>query len=167
MKQGAEQTTFAYDARFRLASSSDAAGNATTYAYDDADRVIEKRLPGNRVYKYSYDADGNVATMTNPLGKIHRFGATGDDRPKSYTPPGANAYERAYSTERTLESTKFPGGVDGGHGLRRGRAADVGEPGPEQAHVRLRRRAGPLRHGHALARGRHVASRPSATSTTA
>jgi RHS repeat-associated protein len=111
MKQGSEQTTFAYDAKHRLASSADAAGNTTAYVYDDADRVVEKRLPGNRTYKYSYDADGNVATMTTPRGKVHTFGSTGDDRPKSYTPPGASAYERAYSTERTLESTKLPSGA--------------------------------------------------------
>jgi YD repeat-containing protein len=53
MKQGTESTTFAYDDKQRLASSTDAAGNAISYVYDDADRVIEKRLPGNRVYKYA------------------------------------------------------------------------------------------------------------------
>jgi RHS repeat-associated protein len=111
MKQGTEQTTFAYDARYRLASSTDAAGNATTYAYDDADRVIEKKLPGGRAYKYGYDADGNVESMTTPRGKLHKFSSTGDDRPMAYTPPGAGAYERAYSTERTLESTKLPSGA--------------------------------------------------------
>ena len=60
--------------------------------------MIEKRLPPNKAYKYTYDADGNVATMTTPRGKTHRFGSTGDDRPKTYTPPGASAYERVYST---------------------------------------------------------------------
>jgi YD repeat-containing protein len=30
MKQGSEQTTFAYDAKYRLAGSTDAAGNATS-----------------------------------------------------------------------------------------------------------------------------------------
>ena len=114
MKQGAEQTTFAYDAKFRLASSTDAAGNATTYAYDGADRVVEKRLPGNKTYQYAYDADGNIRTLTNPLGKTHAFTSTGDDRPKAYTPPGASAYERAYSTERTLDSTKLPSGAVSG-----------------------------------------------------
>jgi RHS repeat-associated protein len=111
MKQGAEQTTFAYDAKFRLASSTDAAGDAISYVYDDADRVVEKRLPGNRTYKYTYDGDGNVATLTMPNGKVHRFSSTGDDRPESYTPPGAAAYERAYSTERTLGSTTLPSGA--------------------------------------------------------
>ena len=95
MKQGAEQTTFAYDAKHRLASSTDAAGNATSYVYDDADRVIEKRLPGNRIYRYTYDADGNVTTLTMPRGKVHAFGSTGDGRPKSYTPPGAARVRRA------------------------------------------------------------------------
>ena len=116
MKQGTEQTTFAYDAKHRLASSTDAAGNAIGYVYDDADRVIEKRLPGNRTYTYAYDADGNVKSLTTPRGKVHTFGSTGDDRPKSYTPPGAGAYSRAYSTERTLDATALPSGATQANG---------------------------------------------------
>jgi RHS repeat-associated protein len=111
MKQGTESTTFAYDERHRLASTTDAAGNAITYGYDDADRVTSKRLPGNRVYTYAYDDNGNVKSLTTPRGKVHEFGSTGDDRPKSYTPPGAPAYARTYSTERTLEQTKLPSGA--------------------------------------------------------
>ncbi|WP_028062594.1 RHS repeat-associated core domain-containing protein [Solirubrobacter soli] len=117
MKQGSEQTTFAYDDKYRLASSTDAAGNAVSYVYDDADRVIEKRLPGNRVYKYAYDANGNVKSLTTPRGKVHTFGSTGDDRSKSYTPPGASAYDRTYSTERTLDATKLPSGATQANGF--------------------------------------------------
>ena len=111
MKQGSEQTTFAYDAKHRLQSSTDALGNATSYVYDDADRVTEKHLPGNRVYRYGYGDDGNVTKLTMPNGKVHTFGSTADGRPKAYTPPGAAAYDRTYSTERTLESTKLPSGA--------------------------------------------------------
>ena len=159
MKQGTEQTTFAYDAKHRLASSTDAAGNAIAYVYDDADRVIEKRLPGNRAYKYTYDADGNVETLTTPRGKVHRSA-----RPATTGRSPTRRPARARTSAPTRPSarwsrTKLPSGAAQADGLRRGRPADVGGPRPEQAHVRLRRRAGPLRHGHAHARGRRRASR--------
>jgi len=111
MKQGAELTTFIYDARNRLERTTNAAGDTISYVYDNADRVTEKHLPGTRVYRYGYDHDGNVTSLTMPNGKVHRFTATGDGRAKSYTPPGAGAYVRTYSTERTHEKTTLPSGA--------------------------------------------------------
>jgi RHS repeat-associated protein len=111
MKQGTEVTTFAYDAKHRLASSTDAAGHATTYTHDDDDRVKTKTLPGNRTYTYGYDGNGNIESITTPRGKVHRFDATDGDRAKSYTPPGGNPYQRSYSTEKQLESITLPSGA--------------------------------------------------------
>ena len=106
--------------------------------------------------------------MTTPRGKVHTFGVD-RRRPAEglHAAAAPSAYERAYSTERTLDSTKLPERRRAGHGLRRGRPADVGEPRAEQAHVRLRRRAGPLRHGHARARRRRGQAGASSTPTTA
>ena len=112
MKQGTLLTTYAYDARHRIISDTDAGNNVTGFAYDDADRVTEKRLPGNRVYKYSYDSNGNVATVTTPRGKVHTFAVTNDNRSKSYTPPASTgAYVRSYNTERRVENTTLPSGA--------------------------------------------------------
>ncbi|HEX6025802.1 MAG TPA: RHS repeat-associated core domain-containing protein [Solirubrobacter sp.] len=111
IKQGAEVTTFGYDAKHRLVSSTDAAGHAVTYTYDDEDRIKTRTLPGNRTYTYGYDGNGNVESITTPRGKVHRFDATDGDRAKSYTPPGASPYVRAYSTEKQLESVTLPSGA--------------------------------------------------------
>ncbi|MBE2320610.1 hypothetical protein DVA67_031915 [Solirubrobacter sp. CPCC 204708] len=112
MSQGAESVTFAYDAKHRLVSETDAAGHVTGYVYDDADRVIEKRLPGGRTYRYSYDDNGNIETMTSPRGKVHRFGFTDGDRSQDYTPASSTGkYARAYSNDRALQSVGLPSGA--------------------------------------------------------
>jgi RHS repeat-associated protein len=111
MKQGAEVTTFAYDAKHRLASSTDAAGHAVTYTYDDEDRIKTRTLPPDRTYTYGYDGNGNIESITTPRGKVHRFDVTEGDRSKSYTAPGANPYLRSYSTEKQLESVTMPSGA--------------------------------------------------------
>jgi RHS repeat-associated protein len=117
---GQQANTFAYDARHRLLSTTDAGANTVEYRYDDADRVTEKRLPGGRTYRYGYDDDGNVASLTTPRGKVHTFGSTAGDRPRSYAPPAAASegpvadparYLRTYTTERSLDSVKLPSGA--------------------------------------------------------
>ena len=146
MKQGTMQTTYAYDARHRIISDTDAANNATGFVYDDADRVTEKRLPGNRVYKYSYDkqrqrGDGDDAArqgphvhrhQRQPLEVVHAAGLDGRLRPLATRPSAA-------SQNMTLPERRAAR-----HGLRRRRAADV----RGRSHVRLRRRAGSLQHDH-------------------
>jgi RHS repeat-associated protein len=119
-KQGEQAWTFAYDAKNRLQSRTNAAGDAVTYTYDDADRVLTKSLPGNKVYRYAYDHDGVITKLTTPRGKVHTFDATTGGRQKSYTPPAAAhegavadpaQYLNTFTTENDLASVKLPSGA--------------------------------------------------------
>ncbi len=148
MKQGIESTTFAYDTKGRLASSTDAAGNAITYGYDGADRVTEKTLPGGRTYHYAYDRDGNIKSITNPRGKLHAFTYTANDRPLTYAPPSSAPYARTYSTERDLTSVKLPSGAEQQLGYDAAGRPDVAG----HAHLQLRRRRVRDRRQHAAPR---------------
>ena len=167
MKQGTESMTFTYDAKHRLASETDAAGNVTVV------RLRRRRPRGREAaarrppYRYAYDDDGNLETMTTPRGKVHRFDSPPTVAPKDYTPPSLDAeYARAYSTERALDRRRAAERRGAGHGLRRGRAADVRAPRPDQALVRLRRRAGPLRARSRASSPTAPTSRPSTSPTT-
>ncbi len=139
MKQGAESTTFAYDARFRLAEQHRRRGQCD-------DLRLRRRRPRDR------EAPARQPRLQVQLRR--RRQRRDDDEPARQDPPlrldrrrspevlhaarrqrlRARLLDRAHAREH-----EAPGWLHGGHGLRRGRAADVGEPRPEQAHVRLRR----------------------------
>lgn len=80
-------TTFAYDSRNRLLSTTDPLGKIETYEYDGNDNLtkrhtpkgddilfaynavnelLSKTLPGNQVTSYTYSAVGNLVTVTDP-----------------------------------------------------------------------------------------------------
>ena len=80
-------TTFAYDGRNRLLSTTDPLGKIETYTYDGNDnlltritpknetisfaydavnQLLSKTLPGSQVTSYLYDQVGNLTTVTDP-----------------------------------------------------------------------------------------------------
>jgi YD repeat-containing protein len=80
-------TTFAYDGRNRLLSTTDPLGKIERYTYDGNDnlltritpknetisfaydavnQLLSKTLPGSQVTSYLYDLAGNLTTVTDP-----------------------------------------------------------------------------------------------------
>jgi RHS repeat-associated protein len=102
--QGAQSWTYGYDAKNRLTSTTDAAGNQVSYAYDAADRLIKTTLPGGEVYQFTYDANGNRTQVTMPNSGNHLLTYTPVDLESSYTPPGGTPSTRTYNADRDIGS---------------------------------------------------------------
>jgi len=109
-QQGAQSAAYGYDARNRLVTRTDAAGQVTRYGYDDDDRVISATLPGGETYRYMYDANGNRTSVVMPNGAVHKLTYTPLDQQASYTPPGNGGYARSYDLDRALTSLTLPSG---------------------------------------------------------
>jgi RHS repeat-associated protein len=61
--------TSTYDGSGRLASDTDAMGNATTYAYDVSGRTTTTTYPDTGVMTQTFDARGSVLSQTDQLGR--------------------------------------------------------------------------------------------------
>ncbi len=111
MKQGAESTTFAYDAKDRLAEQH-GRRRQRDHLRLRRRRPRDREAPAGQPHlQVRLRRRRQRRDDDEPARQGAPFSSTGDDRPKAYTPPGASAYDRAYSTERTLESTKLPSGA--------------------------------------------------------
>jgi RHS repeat-associated protein len=65
-------TSYAYDAVYQLASTTDAEGNQTTYTYDEVGNLLEVTDPrGNRT-SYTYDLNDRRLQTTDPAGETMR-----------------------------------------------------------------------------------------------
>ncbi len=115
--QGNQQLSYGYDSLGRVASRSDALGNASNYAYNSADRLTLFTLPSGNKYGFAYDANGNRTQITMPNGAVHALGYTVIDLGSSYTPPGNLPYTWQYSLDQEWLRTTLPGGrtVDAGY----------------------------------------------------
>ena len=61
-------TTFAYDSRNRLLSTTDPLGKVEAYAYDGNDNLLTKFTPKNETISFAYDAVGNGTSLTDSHG---------------------------------------------------------------------------------------------------
>jgi YD repeat-containing protein len=69
VSQGSGTTTFGYDARNRLTTTTDPLGRTVGFNYDDADRVTRQTLPDGRFIGFTYDAKGNVRRSRRRHGR--------------------------------------------------------------------------------------------------
>ena len=90
-EQGARTEAYAYDARGRVKTITDALDRDTTFTYDDADRPLTQTLPSGKTIAYSYDANGNLLTTTPPGRGAHSFAYSERGVMKRYTPPQVGA----------------------------------------------------------------------------
>jgi len=118
--RGAQHRTYAYDARNRLASLTDAGSRVHAFTFDTADRPITASFPGNEVTALAWDADANLAGFTPPGGAAHTLASDGLGNETSYTPPGNPAYQRQYRTDGSLEKVTLPSGHERAYGVDAG-----------------------------------------------
>jgi RHS repeat-associated protein len=111
LEQGSESWTYAYDAKNRLTSLTDAEGHVTTYAYDAADRLTGVTLPSNRSYLFTTDADGRRTSVTMPSGAAHSFRYTQGGLLKRYQPPGNDPFVTTFDADGTRTGVDFPSGA--------------------------------------------------------
>ncbi len=134
VSQGARTSGLGYDARGRVASSTDPAGRTTYYGYDTSDRLVDEQLPGGAHVGFEYDANGNLTGVTPPSRPKHAFRFDAADRPDRYTPPaaGTGTIETKYDYNTDHQPTKVTRAngdvIDLGYDSA-GRASTVTMPG--------------------------------------
>ena len=110
LAQGPQSSQYAYDAKGRLMSRTDALGGVIQYGYDDAGRATSFITAGARAYGFGYDANGNATSVTMPSGAVHTLSYTPIDLPGSYTPPANAPYTRTYNVDTAFTALGLPGG---------------------------------------------------------
>lgn len=107
--QGTRTSPTTYDARGRVASSTDPLGRTTFYAYDTSDRLIDEQLPSGLHVGFEYDANGNLTGVTPPSRPKHAFRFDAADRQDRYTPPaaGSGTVETSYAYNTDHQPTSI------------------------------------------------------------
>jgi YD repeat-containing protein len=115
---GAEARTFsaAYNAQGFLANVTDEINRTASYTYDTVGRILTKTFPDNRVVSFGYDASGNLTSLTPPGRPAHQYTYNSLDLVTSYTPPdvgaGAQPITYTYNLDQQLTREARPGGVN-------------------------------------------------------
>ncbi len=78
-------TTYAYDARQNLLSSTDTAGNVTTYTTDSLGRRTQMVDPDLGMWTYAFDGASRMTSQTDSKGQVTTFGYDALDRKTSKT----------------------------------------------------------------------------------
>ena len=103
-------TRTAYDARGRIASTTDALGQTTDYAYDNLGRKVSETAPApaagsaRPVTRYAYDASGNMTSVTDPLGNVITYAYDRLDRRTQVTDARGFATITAYDLTGNVTS---------------------------------------------------------------
>ena len=96
----------AYDLDGNLESITDPLSRSVSYSYDAAGRVTSQTLTDGRVINYSYDEGGNVTSITPPSRPAHSFTYTPLDFEESYTAPdtgtGVDTTDYTYDLDKKL-----------------------------------------------------------------
>ena len=110
---GPQTSDYAYDAKDRVSSVTDALGRATQYDHDAGGRVSAVTQPGGGVFGFAHDPMDRLTEVTLPGGAKHRLTYTPAGRVKSYRPAGSGAtgYVNARDADGALTSTTLPGGA--------------------------------------------------------
>jgi len=103
---------FDYDAGGRLASVTDADGNATTIERDALGNPAAIVAPFGQRTALGLDAQGHLASVANPAGETHRMEYTADGLLTRFVDPAGNASTPAYDgVGRLAADTDAAGGV--------------------------------------------------------
>ncbi len=111
-EDGLGVTTWAYDARGRLAEHVTAAGDVLAYTYDEAGRLARRVSPVG-VVSYHYDAAGRLSRVTDPAGGSTRYGYDVGGNLGSVERPNGVVTTFAYDARQRLTEleTRGPGGA--------------------------------------------------------
>jgi len=104
------QTAFAYDAQGFLSSITDPENHTTSYTYDAVGRMTGINRPDSATVGFAYDQNGNMTVLTNPSAIDHGFGYNRVNRNSSYQTPLSGSYSYVYDRDRRLVQTNFPSG---------------------------------------------------------
>jgi RHS repeat-associated protein len=107
---GTRVTTYGYDTRGFLASTTDAENHTTSYAYDELGRVTRIDRPDSSSLWFAYDGNGNMTLLTNPNTIDHGFGYNRVNLNDTYLTPLSGNYSFEYNRDRQLTQTNFPSG---------------------------------------------------------
>ena len=119
-QSGGRISTFAYDARGRLLSTTDPLNRRDSLFYDAADRLTRRVLPDGRAVTFAYDSAGNLTRVTPPGKPAHTFTYAPADRLATYNPPtnrlGTSATGYGYNTAGQVTAIRRPTGDSIGFG---------------------------------------------------
>jgi len=126
---GGRIAAYTYDAKGRLATTTDPLGRTDSLFYDTADRLTRQVLPGGREVRFAYDSSGNLTSLTPPGRPAHGFTPNAVDLDSLYSPPapgaGTWATEYRYNADRQLTEVRRADGITVGFGYD----ATTGRPG--------------------------------------
>jgi RHS repeat-associated protein len=105
------RTTFAYNDRLELVSTTGPMQRTESFEYDAAGRLVRQLLPDAREVRFSYDANGNLLSLTPPSRPGHRFNVTAGDLLRSYTPPSSGEIRYTYDADRQITSVDYGDGI--------------------------------------------------------
>jgi RHS repeat-associated protein len=108
--QGAMATSFAYDARNRVTTKTDALGRSYALEYDAADQVTAIVRPSGARVELGYDNDGLMTSLKMPNGAVHALAYGADSMVTSHTPPGGAALTFEYDELGRLALIKLGDG---------------------------------------------------------
>ena len=103
-------TTFAYNAQGFLESITDPENQTTIYTYDAVGRMTAINRPDSTTVGFTYDQNGNMTLLTNPSDIDHGFGYNTVNLKNSYRTPLSGSYSYIYDKDRRLVRTNFPSG---------------------------------------------------------
>ncbi|MEA1901712.1 MAG: sugar-binding protein, partial [Thermodesulfobacteriota bacterium] len=103
-------TTFAYNAQGFLESITDPENQTTIYTYDAVGRMTAINRPDSTTVGFTYDQNGNMTLLTNPSDIGHGFGYNTVNLKNSYRTPLSGSYNYVYDKDRHLIQTNFPSG---------------------------------------------------------
>jgi len=103
-------TTFAYNAQGFLESITDPENQTTIYTYDAVGRMTAINRPDSTTVGFTYDQNGNMTLLTNPSDIDHGFGYNTVNLKNSYWTPLSGSYSYIYDKDRRLIRTNFPSG---------------------------------------------------------
>ncbi|MFV9691496.1 MAG: RHS repeat-associated core domain-containing protein, partial [Desulfobacteria bacterium] len=103
-------TTFAYNAQGFLESITDPEDHTTTYSYDAVGRMTAINRSDNTIVGFEYDQNGNMTLLTNPSDIDHGFGYNLVNLKSAHQTPLSGSYSYIYDKDRRLIRTNFPSG---------------------------------------------------------
>ena len=103
-------TTLSYGGAGFLESITDAIGRTVAFTRDADGRITELTLPDGGLVRFAYDANGNVSTLTPPGRPDHTFGYTARDQVSVYTAPTVGAENN--QTGHTYDADQQPDRID-------------------------------------------------------
>ncbi len=106
MENAQNSFDYTHDAKGRVQTRTDAAGNVLTYGYDDDNNLISVLLNDEATsFQFEHDNEGVLSKVIMPSGPENDVTHGFDGQIESFTPPGASqGYAWSYGLDRRIET---------------------------------------------------------------